>query len=260
MKYIKEAISIFRNRWPEAAIFIILPVILAGFAPDSQGVMAIVFFSFFVFLGILYLGFLRTAFSNKYQPQMPLELLKEGRKFFWRFIQLGFAYTGVSLAIAAAVFITLLSLSGKSITPGMARDAKEIMAFQDTVYTAILLSNVLVSILFMKFILFLPALVIVNDVTVSLSFGMLKCFKLKDAKGLIAIFLTPVAISIIWLLFPPDFRFVLKNQKILSILPAIVNQCLTLVTTVAAIRFVADLDLLYDSENESESDLTEGEN
>jgi len=260
VKYIKEAISIFKNRWPEAAMLIGLALAL-GFLnmnffviekgdASPQAANVFLFLAIMVFFLLFKLGFLSTAHKSKDQHQQPLTLLKEGRKFFWRFVLLGMIYATAYFAVTLAIlpFFDVGDIANSN--------PEKLMPILEKVS---LIDYLIITVVFMKFIIFLPALVIVNDVTVPLSFSLLKSCKLKDAKGLVVLFLIQVAINLIWMAMP-DFGIELKYQKIMAILPAITNQCFTLLITVAAIRFVADLDLLYDNENESESDLVEGEN
>jgi len=260
VKYIKESISILKTRWPEAAMLIGIALAL-GFLnmnfftiekdnASPQPANVFLFLVIMVFFLLFKLGFLSTAHQSKDQHQLPLTLLKEGKRFFWRFVLLGMLYATVYFAVTLAILPFFAPQDIINSNP-----EKLVPVFEKVS----LIDYIIITLVFMKFILFLPALVIVTDVTVPLSFSLLKYCKLKDAKGLVVFFLIQMAINVIWMLLP-DFGIELKYRKILSILPAVVNQCFTLILTVAAIRFVASLDLLYDNENEVESDLTEGEN
>ena len=260
MKYIREAFLILKTRWPEAAMLIVLAIALGilnmnFFTTEESNaspepVYALLSLLIMVFFLLFKLGFLSTANKSKDQHQQPLTLLKEGRRFFWRFALLGILYVTTYLVITFAIMPFFAPQDIANSNP------EKLMPVFEKV---MLLDYIIVTLVFMKFIIFLPALVIANDVTVPLSFSLLKHCKLKEAKGLVILFLIPMAINVIWMLLP-DFEIELKYQKIISILPALVNHCLNLIIAVAAIRFVASLDLLYDNENKSESDLTEGEN
>ena len=260
MKYIKESFSTLKTRWPEVAMLIGLALALGVlnmnfFTIEKNNASPLpanvfLFLVITVFFLLFKLGFLSTAHQSKDQPQQPLALLKEGKRFLWRFVLLGMLYATVYFAA------TLVILPFFASRDAIISNPEKLLPVLEKVS---LINYIIISFVLMKFIIFLPALVIVTDVTVPSSLGLLKYCKLKDAKALVVLFLTQMAINIMWMLLP-DFGMESIYQKILLILPAIVNQGFTLIIAVAAIRFVDDLNLLYDSENESESDLTEGEN
>lgn len=260
MKYIKESITTLKNRWPEVVMLIGLALAL-GFLnmnfftigknnSSPQALNIFLLLVIMVFFLLFKLGFLSTAHKNREQHQHPTTLLKEGRKFFWRFVLLGMLYTTLYIAVTLVIVPFFVP---KDIINSNAE--KLVPIFEKIT----ILDYTIVTLFFMKFILFLPAIIIVTDFTVPLSFSMLKYCKLKDAKGLVALFLIQMVINIIWMLLP-DFNMESRYQKILSILPAIINQCFILIVAVAAIRFVDSLNLLYDNKTEFESDLTESQN
>jgi len=258
--YIKEAISILKNRWPEAMLLVGLGLTLGFLNMNSITIekdnaspqAAVIFLSLAImaFFLLFKTGFLKTVQQSGDEPQQPLTLLKEGKKFLWRFVLLGMLYITIYFAATLIVMPFLVPQEAIASNPEKFIPVIEKLAIID---------YIIVTLIFMKFIIFLPALIIVNDVPIAFGLSMLKYCKLKEAKGIVVLFLIQMAVNLTWLLLP-DFEIELKYQKIMSLLPTIINQCFILVISVAAIRFVSSLNLLYDNENKSESDITEGEN
>jgi hypothetical protein len=188
-------IKIFRKRWPEATLVILLQAGLmvlleeiAGRTALSQQVqsaalpghvdfivgMGTVLFA--VILQMLYLGFLATAYSEGASPKQPAQLVSVGRLFFWRMLRfqviLGIVYIGISFVILAIV---------QSVVLG----AEEVSGIPD--WVAHLCSFAALAVL-AKPMLFMPAVMIVRDRMVLEAIGLLKEYRFLDAKDLVRAF------------------------------------------------------------------------
>jgi len=95
MSEIKKTLAIFKSRWPEVGLLVILPVIsstLMILRPVSQK-SDVYQHTAFCFVNLLYLGlmiiafilnygFMRTIFLDETKPHSPAMLLKLGSHFF----------------------------------------------------------------------------------------------------------------------------------------------------------------------------------
>ena len=248
MTEIKKTLSILKARWPEATFIIIgislLPV-LARLVVSPKSMQLFLLRSLFqlifmLVLSTLRLGFLRTVYFEGQKRQSIAVLLRTGIHFLWRMIVLGLLY------FIPLLTLTLLStrLVGKPTTPG------EI----DTLHNIFLIRYLLVSvitIILMKFMLLMPALVIVLDCRVFESFRLLKHCRLRDARELIVLFCFQMAISYLWMFLRRLYGATTIPQQIFSIVNTVATSFIGLIIAVMAVRFVASLNLVYDNKPSS---------
>ena len=182
---------------------------------------------FAVIWQMLYLGFLATACTEGAAPKQPGELVGVGRLFFWRILRfqivLGIAYVGISLMVLAIVQSAALSQ----------KDASGIPA-----WIAHLCSFVALVVL-AKPMLLIPAVIIVRDRMVLEAFGLLKEYKLLEAKALLWAFF--VCFATVYLL--SSLLSLVKAGSVfyyaLVGIYAVVSSALIVAVTLGAVLFIA---------------------
>ena len=121
-------IEIIKRRWPEATLVIVFhagliaiadrvltftaPVENSAGVPDPgylpgglDFVLGLGTMAFWMVWQLLYIGFLATSFINPAEPREPMELLKIGKRFFWRMLRF-------QLVFGCAYMIVVLFISG----------------------------------------------------------------------------------------------------------------------------------------------------
>jgi len=239
------AIEILRKRWPEAALVILLQAGLmvlleeiagrASVAQQAPSAALPVHMGFIWGMGtalfaiiwqMLYLGFLATAYTEGAAPKQPGQLVSVGRLFFWRMLRfqiiLGIAYIGISLVILAIV---------QSVALGQ----KDVSRIPD--WIAHLCSFAALAVL-AKPILLMPAVMIVRDRMVLEAFGLLREYRLLEAKALVWAFFVCFATvyllsSLLGLIEPGGvFYYILVGTY------AVVSSALIVAVTLGAVLFV----------------------
>jgi hypothetical protein len=239
MTEIKKTLAILKARWPEVILIIGLTVLLPFLSKlltklkyDSALsltvlavlALAVLATSFSLALMLITImlrsGFLRTVYLEGRKRQTIAVLLRTGLHFLWRMIVLGLLYTIPLLTL------TLLSirLVGKPTAPG----------------------ELVINIILMKFILLLPALVIVLDCRVFESFKFLKKCRLRDAGELIALFCFQMVFPYLWMFLRTLYGAATTPPLTFRIVSSITTCFIGLMIAVMAVRFVASLDLTYD--------------
>ncbi|HIJ67507.1 MAG TPA: hypothetical protein HPP51_04405 [Planctomycetes bacterium] len=239
-------ITVFRKRWPEAALVIILQALLmvlleeiAGRASVAQqnpsaalpGHMGFILGMGTTLLAIiwqmLYLGFLATACSQDAGPRQPAQLVSIGRLFFWRMLRfqilLGVIYIGISFVILAVVQSVVLA-------------SKQVSGIPDWV---VHLCSFAALVVLAKPMLFIPAVMIVRDRMVLEAVGLLKEYRFFEAKDLVrAFFLCFAAVYLLSFflgMIKPNGAFYYAAVG----LYAVVSSALIVAVTLAAVIFVA---------------------
>jgi len=244
MKQIKESINILKNRWPEITLILGLSILaliminrIVGEDPEKikpvsmlSALMAMVFM---IISTLLRLGFLRSICIEESSPKTPVILLKIGSRFFWRIVLLSILYLA---CILAAVSIA-------SILP-LGQDA----AWKQQGFIMGLNLGLI------KYMLFLPALIVALDCKVSESFTAIKTIRLTDAKELIIIFCIAMAIGLMLSLLPDaeDKRSV--SYYIINIVSSAVSQVLAFLMAVMAVKVVNNMKLGYHQPKENLQD------
>jgi len=252
MTEIKKTLEILKARWPEVILIIGLTVLLPFLSKlltklkyDSAMSLTVLATYFSLALRlitiVLRFGFLRTVYLEGRKRQSIAVLLRTGIHFLWRMIVLGLLY-----------FIPLLTLTllrtrlvGKPTVPG-----------ETDILHNIFLLVLVINIILMKFILLLPALVIVLDCRAFESFKFLKRCRLRDAGQLIALFCFQIALGFFLMFSRTLYGTTTTPQLIFRIVTSITTCFIGLIIAVMAVRFVASLDLVYDS-NPSSSNSSE---
>jgi len=239
MAEIKKTLIILKARWPEVILLIGLAVLLPFLSNlltklkiDSSLSSTVLSVGFLLPLTVirtmLRSGFLRTVYLEGQQRQTIAVLLRTGLPFFWRMIGLGLLY------LIPLLTLTLLStrLVGKPTAPG----------------------QLVINIILMKFILLLPALVIVLDCRVFESFKFLKKCRLRDAGELIVLFCFKMVFPYLWMFSRTLYGTTTTPQPIFRIVTSVTTCFIGLIIAVTAVRFVASQNLVYDEQiNPSDS-------
>lgn len=238
MTEIKNTLSILKARWPEVTLIIsisLLPVLARLVVSLKSMRVSLWLLVFFPLVSILILatlrsGFLRTVYLEGQKRQSIAVLLRTGLHFLWRMIVLGLLYFILFLTL------TLLStrLVGKPAAPG-----------ETGILHNISLLVLVINIILMKFILLLPALVIVLDCRVFESFKFLKKCRLRDAGELIVLFCFKMALPYLRMFLRTLNDTTTIQKLIFSIVNSVTTCFIGLIIAVMAVRFVASLDLLY---------------
>ena len=113
------------------------------------------------------------------------------------------------------------------------------------------LGQLVINIILMKFILLLPALVIVLDCRVFESFKFLKKCRLRDAGELIVLFCFNMAFPYLWMFSRILYGTTTTPQLIFRIVTSIITCFIGLIIAVMAVRFVASQNLVYDDRSRS---------
>ena len=221
MDEVKETLAILKARWVEAAV-----IIAIGLAPKLPGRhypgREILTIGAFLLYAIISAGFLRTVHLEQTKQQSISCLIQTGKHFFLRL--LGF---GLILGLAMMVFVGLLrAVVGRS-NP---------LLFQ--------IGFTIITLVLAKVILLVPAIIIVNDCSLSESFDLMWKTKLLKAKPLMVVFL----IQLVVLPYLPLLLTTICGTQsamspvfIISKLNSVVVAVLYLMVKVMAVRFVSSI-------------------
>jgi len=232
-------LAILKARWPEVTLIIGLGVLSAVLSNRFRVVKSnlsmiglLLYFgvslSFMTVHTILNCGFLRTIYLQGKKQQSPIVLLKTGKYFFWRMV--GFA---LFLMLAYIPLFGIILLVIKSLT------SQYLLIYQ--------LSITLPLLILIKPLLLMPALIIVLDCGVFKSWRLLKHCRFLNAKELVALFCLQITLTFLWILLRVPYDAKTISQYSLTIVPTAIVHFAYLTVAVMAVRFVASLDLLYDT-------------
>jgi hypothetical protein len=141
--------------------------------------------AFFIFWKLLYLGFLRTACNQGDKPQEPGELLKVGRYYFWRIVRFELMF-GIVYSVI---------LLGIEIFSSVVLGVKDLAVIPNWLVPLCMFAT---SVVLLRPMLLMPAVMIVHDRMVIEAFGSLKEYKLFAEQGLVKFFvLCFLAISVL---------------------------------------------------------------
>ena len=258
MTEIKKTLAILKARWPEVTLIVGLSILalllnklLRAAQPNltpKQSLLALIPLGFvlavMIISTILNFGFQRTVYLEGKKQQQPMVLLKTGKHFFWRMVKLGLLLLPIYCILIWLTFLVTKQLA--SIETGYFETAQSF----PLVYQFCFIGP---SLILVKPLLLVPALVIVLDCQVLESFKYLKKYRLFDARGLLMLFLVGTIFSFSWVLLPKLNEVATISHYMFTMVRSIIGQFITLMVAVTAIRFVASLDLVYDS-GQSSSD------
>jgi hypothetical protein len=254
-------IEILKKRWPEAALVIVLQAGLMVLAEEISGqarslendpaalppfmgfVLGAGTALFAVIWQMLYLGFLATACTEGTAPKQPGELVSVGRLFFWRMLRFqilwAVAYLAIAFGLLVMVHSTIFRLKSASEIPQWIWQLCSFGAL------AILIKPTLLG----------PAAMIVRDRMVLEALGMMREYKLSQAKGLVWAFF--ICFGAIFLLSSLQSLTGAAGvyQYVAAGISAIISSTLVLAVNLAAILFVAKrTNLAIEDTEESNGD------
>lgn len=247
MKEIKKTLAIFRARWPEVLLLVGLPTVNAALVILNSNIgktilplyMALGFISLglTILTFILNYGFMRTIFLDSTIPHSPAMLLELGRHFFWRMLAFGIFF--------ALVHLLLQWLISLPIAPYICPDTTFIQRVGKCPFLHAFQSSI-ASLILIKLMLFIPALIFVLDCRLSKSFGLLKRCRLS--KAIEPVFL--YCLSTIFGMFFWAITVTLRENPsslyyLLTLLRSIIVTFLHLAIGTMTVRYAASLKLVY---------------
>ncbi len=236
MNEIKEVLAILKASWLEASVIIGLWFLynllnrISRIHPGFRVLVSLVAMSIFIFIAIVSVGFLRTVYLEQDKRQSLRNLMRIGKHFFWRFF--GFA---MLCGLTMMPFVGLL----RTIIIDAVSDETFPLANQ--------IGFTIITLIFAKLVLLIPAIIIVLDRSLFKSFGIMWKIKLLRAKPLLIIFLMMLVLPYLLLLFP-NFRVAKPAITWVYALPRLyftLLSILPLMVQIMAVKFVSSLGLNY---------------
>ena len=248
MTEIKRTLEILKARWPEVTLIVGLYALAVlsnnlfrAARPYSTKTLILLCtpFSLTLIVGstILNYGFLRTVYLEGQKGQTPMTLLKKGKHFFWRMVGFGLIYLIPYFILAWLIFLMIKYFT--SINTGFFETGK----VTPWLYQLCFIAPTLILI---KLVLFVPALIFVLDCRVFESFNFLRKCRLLDSRELIALFCLRMVLPFLWLFLQIPYDAETTSQHILRSVPEVIGYVLWLIIAVTAVRFVGSLDLTCD--------------
>ncbi len=247
MKYLKQTLSIFKTRWQELILIIglnqfalvTLNYIAGKMDSESTSLFLPMLFAVVVMIiaSILLFGFLRTSLTAPLECHSPTDLLKTGKKFFWRVICLSLIFSGVIFLVSATLPHLLLDfINNTDLAQEFSVAAGRIIIIKPMIFTF--------------------ACLYVLDCKFTESLLLFKKYDLGSANGALILYLLVTALVFL----QPDIgnaKNFSNNALAQFITVSALSQILDIAITVIAIRFVAAEELGYDSLVQPEIEQTE---
>ncbi|MCK4752601.1 MAG: hypothetical protein KAS75_04080 [Planctomycetes bacterium] len=247
----KKTLQLLNTRYQEVALIIGLNVLAAiatkiVHTPEQRSIapLAVLLLIFTVATAIistiLNYGFQRTTFLEGKKHQQPLVLLKTGSRFFWRMVKFG-----ILLVPAYIILVWLTFLATKQFLPSDIT-FDEIRTQFPFAYQ---LCFAIPTIILIKPLTLMPAIIIVFNCRVLESWHTLKYCKLAQARELVTGFCIMATLGFLWTSLPEESQT--SAKYVMAVIPTFVNQLASLTVAILAIRFVASLNLVYDDQQDS---------
>lgn len=253
MKEIKNTLLIFKARWLEAAaivglsgVYPILSMLSRDVRNSNQTlsntviylILVLVSFAVVIIQIMLFYGFQRSVYLFETRRNSLAELLKYGAYFFWRLI--GF---GIILAIAHFFLQWLISIP---TAPFLCPDSTLFQRVKECPMVFAFHSS-FASIVLIKPVLFISALIIVLDCKLFESFKFLKICRLPKAKEAVILYCVAILVStFLWALGQNLISPQSTEYYLYTFASSVLRTLLSLMWAVLAIRYVASLELDYD--------------
>lgn len=244
MNEIKETLAILKARWPEVFLIVglqalaifgntLLPKVAETNSLLGLAIMVCVLW-FMLLTVLLPVGFLRTVHLEGPKRQHPLDLLRIGKRFFWRIIRLGLLWLPAYMLLAWMVF--MIVKRPEVTDAGFLKTA-------ETDPVVFCCCFAVARLILIKPVLLILPIVIVTDCRISTSFELLKRCKLSDAEGPVALFVASASLTVLWAFFSSADSTSSISPHIVSALMSLTQIFASLMVAVAAVRFVGSLDL-----------------
>ncbi len=253
MTEIKKALEILKARWCEVALLIglgvlslfsnkLLQIVRGKTTPPQDWIDLSFIMALIVIIALLTIGFQRTVSLEGQRRQSPIALFRIGTHFFWRMVGFGLIYLPVWGILAWLTFSAIKPFA--SIETGFQETAKASPFIYQLCFTTATLITI-------KPLLFIFPSIIVLDCRISQSFKLLKQYKLLDAKELVILFLISIVVTFLWAFLPSIESATTISQYVLIVALSIIQQFISLILAVMAVRFVASRNLVYDDGSKS---------
>ena len=224
MKEIEKTLATMKARAKETAIIVLLhsTTSLIVSVPKTLGIdtidplwfFLVLRFGIMIFASICLYGFLRSVYLNQSNKRTIGGLMKIGKSFFWRIFTF---WLLMSMVVIPLAWIVSFVVKG----PALYR-------MQFWVFSVILI----------KPMILIPAIIITLDCTLATSFGLLKRYKLFEAKELIFMYLLMLAVSSLWI-FSTSIPASLQSMKpVFGVFLTIIKSFIYVAIFITAIRFV----------------------
>jgi hypothetical protein len=246
-----SAISdIIKKNWPAVVLFIALiltPHGLQRIIPNIRSRSGAIIFTYvriILAFGILSVrmiilaGFLRTAHLYGHRKQRITQLLRTGIHFFLRLLLFVMMYVAAQLAL----HLVFIRLSNAQFVTSDLREYILLTHF---------LSVIILTFALMKFLLLVPALIIVRDCTLLDGIKSIKKYKLFGARRLVPLFAAYILCS--YLLGPLLPFEGISGVFIRHYAGNIIKDLLLITTGLSAVEFVGGLGMQADNGTEGEN-------
>jgi len=247
MTELKNTLLIFKTRWKEAALIILLsivPSLVNKFLPAApktinfETLLRVILSLLYILLLLAFiLGFLRTVHTANTKPQTFATLLETGKHFLWRLIKFGLLYLVIYIFLALAVFLLTEQFASTDVR---FFEMSKVAPWRNQICLT------LPRLILAKLELLFPALIIVLDCRVFKCFAFSKKCRLFNAKELVLLFGLLIATGILYDILPLDklTPIILKDTFVAIYFAG--SRFIRLMMGVMAVRFVASLNLPYD--------------
>ena len=245
MNEIKKTLAILKARWPEVILIVGIQA-LAMFGntllpklAEVNSLLMLAIISCMLWLTLisvlLPVGFLRTVHLEGPKRQYPLDLLRIGKRFFWRIIRLGLLWLPVYLLLAWMIFMVV---KRPEVTDaGFLKTA-------ETDPVVFCCCFAVTRLILIKPVLLILPIIIVTDCRISTSFELLKRCKLADAEGPVALFVASASLTVLWAFLTSADSVSSIYPHIMTILMSLTQIFVNLMVAVAAVRFVGSAGLV----------------
>jgi len=255
MTEIKKTLAILKARWPEVTLIVGLYalVVLSNnlfrtARPDLAKALILLRMPFLLFsLGlmvvstILNYGFLRTVYLEGQKRHTPMFLLKKGKRFFWRIVGAGSIFLIPYFILVWFVFLTIKYFT--FIDTSFFETAKVAPSLHQLCF-------IVPTLILIKVVLFIPALILVLDCRIFESFRFLRKCKLSDSRELVALFCLRMVLPFLWIFLRISYNAETTLQYILRSVPTVIGYVLGLIIAVTAVRFVGSLNLAQNEQSD----------
>lgn len=248
MNEIKKTLATLKARWPEVAFItsigilsIIFDKLILTYRNESAPMQSLIDLGYLLLilliLWIITVGFQRTFYLEGDKRQPPTVLLKMGMPFLGRMIRFGLLWLLVYLPLISLTYSTTKLFTSTNT------------GFFETAQSSPLLYQfyfILPSLILIKPLLLMPAIIIVLDCKVLESFKFLKKCRLFNAKELLILVLISTLFSFLGATLPKLNEALTTSQFLLIVSSHVLMQFICLMTAVMIVRFVASQNLVYD--------------
>jgi len=228
---------ILKKRWPEVALIVALALFgsigleLLGpgnyAEPSAAGAIILIgTLLFYIVQIILQLGFVRTACLEGDKAQEPMELLKAGRRFFWRMVLFGMVYAGMYLLLGFVIFLTAHKIG-----------IIEAKLLEATAWSRNLCFAIS-SLILVKFILLPPALIIVRDCGLVAAVMSFRQFRLFSAREPLVLFVVLQVITYFAAVLAPVGESEASRAYAYTVTFSLTSALVALAVSLSTVRFV----------------------